>query len=125
MAGLERINTPNPLSARPEGPMPRRQDFSEESANRHETYACGGGGIDLARRELRRDTAAVPIGARACEIVAALLQSCGDLVSKDSLLARVWPGVIVEENALHVHMSAVRKALGSDRRLLRTGHGKG
>src|SRR5271154_5973439 len=105
--------------------MPRRQDPSDRSASRHETYACGEWEIDLARRELRRDTSIVPIGPRALEIVEVLLQSQGDLVTKDRLLSCVWPGVFVDENTLHVHMSAVRKAFGSDRRFLQTIHGKG
>jgi predicted ATPase len=38
---------------------------------------------------------------------------------------RVWPGSIVEENTLQVHISAVRKALGADRGLLKTSSGRG
>ena len=36
----------------------------------------------------------------------------GNLVTKDELRARVWAGMIVEENTIHVHVSALRKALG-------------
>jgi len=36
----------------------------------------------------------------------------GEVVSKDELMAAVWPHAVVEENALHVHVSALRKALG-------------
>ncbi len=40
-------------------------------------------------------------------------------------MERVWPGAVVEENTLQVHISAVRKALGPDRGLLRTVQGRG
>jgi predicted ATPase len=40
-------------------------------------------------------------------------------------MARVWPGMIVEENTLEVHISAIRKALGPDRGTLRTTFGRG
>jgi hypothetical protein len=38
---------------------------------------------------------------------------------------RVWPGVIVEENTLEVHISVIRKALGPDREMLNTASGRG
>src|ERR1700731_2115892 len=54
-----------------------------------------------------------------------LVQSGGELVTKDDLVARVWPGVIVEENTLQVQISAIRRALGRDRELLKTASGRG
>ena len=39
---------------------------------------------------------------------------CHQLVTKDELMARVWPGVVVEENNLHFHISSLRKALDAD-----------
>jgi predicted ATPase len=40
-------------------------------------------------------------------------------------MERVWPGAIVGEGTLHVHISAVRKALGQDRAMLKTVSGRG
>ena len=40
-------------------------------------------------------------------------------------MARVWPGAIVEDNTLQVHISAIRKALGPDRGMLKTASGRG
>lgn len=40
-------------------------------------------------------------------------------------MSRVWPGSVVEDNTLQVHISAVRKALGADRILLNTTFGRG
>lgn len=81
--------------------------------------------LDLARRELRARGVPIPIGGRAFEILAALARSVGELVGKDDLMNRVWPDAIVEENTLQVHISAIRKALGVDRNLLRTASGRG
>jgi predicted ATPase/DNA-binding winged helix-turn-helix (wHTH) protein len=81
--------------------------------------------LDLGRRELRARGAAVPIGGRAFEILAVLAQSAEDLVGKDDLMKRVWPGAVVEENTLQVHISAIRRALGGDREMLKTASGRG
>jgi predicted ATPase/DNA-binding winged helix-turn-helix (wHTH) protein len=88
-------------------------------------YESSGWEVDLARRELRARGIPVPLGKRAFQIFAVLVQSAGQLVTKDELMARVWPSVIVEENTLEVHISAVRKALGSDRDMLKTSFGRG
>jgi predicted ATPase/DNA-binding winged helix-turn-helix (wHTH) protein len=81
--------------------------------------------VDLARRELRIRGVSVPVGGRAFEIIEALVQSAGELVTKDDLMDRVWSGAIVEENTLQVHISAVRKALGPYRAMLKTESGRG
>src|ERR1700744_5071524 len=88
-------------------------------------YASDGWEIDLARRELRAAGVAVPLGGRAFEIVSVLVQADGELVSKNDLMDQVWPGAIVEENALQVHIAAIRKALGADRGMLKTQFGRG
>ena len=88
-------------------------------------YESGGWEIDLTRRELRVGGRPVSIGGRAFEIVETLVRSAGQLVTKDELMDRVWPGAIVEENTLQVHIWALRKALGSDRGLLKTAPGRG
>ncbi len=88
-------------------------------------YASDGWEIDLARRELRSAGVVVPLGGRAFDIVSVLVQADGELVSKNDLMDQVWPGTIVEENALQVHIAAIRKALGADRGMLKTQFGRG
>ena len=44
----------------------------------------------------------------------ALVEQAGELVSKNQLFERVWPGVVVEENNLQVHVSTLRRVLGPD-----------
>ncbi len=68
-------------------------------------------GLDLRRRELRRDGQPVQIHPRALGILCALAEARGETVSKDELMARLWPGRVVEEGNLHVHVSALRKSL--------------
>ncbi|HTF00207.1 MAG TPA: winged helix-turn-helix domain-containing protein, partial [Bradyrhizobium sp.] len=88
-------------------------------------YASAGWEIDLARRELRSSGVPVPLGGRAFEIVAELVQSGGELVSKTDLAERVWPRTFVEEGAIRVHIAAIRKAFGADRDMLSTAVGRG
>src|SRR5258707_14012963 len=66
-----------------------------------------------------------PVGGRAFEIIEVLVQSAGELVTKSDLSARVWPGAIVGDNTLQFHISAIRKAFGRDREMLKTASGRG
>ncbi|NWB27865.1 ATP-binding protein [Pseudomonas gingeri] len=52
------------------------------------------------------------LGRRAMDILLILLEHAGQVVSKQQLMARVWPNSVVEEINLRVHMAALRKALG-------------
>jgi predicted ATPase/DNA-binding winged helix-turn-helix (wHTH) protein len=88
-------------------------------------YASDKCEIDLGRRELRVLGSSVPIGGRAFEMIEVLARSSGELVTKDELMSRVWPGAIVGESTLQVHISALRKALGPCRALLKTESGRG
>lgn len=70
--------------------------------------------LDLARRQLTRDGAPVRLGARSMDILCVLAAAKGELVTKDQLMARIWPGNIVEENVIQVHVSALRKAIDDE-----------
>ena len=71
--------------------------------------------LDSARRELRRGDEPVQLGCRALDILCVLASAEGTVVSKDVLMARVWGGVVVEENNLQVHISALRKTLEDEK----------
>ena len=77
-----------------------------------EEVAFGPFRLDVRRRTLSRDGVGVTLGARSLDILCTLTTAKGDLVTKDQLMARVWPGLVVEENTIQVHVSALRKALG-------------
>ena len=74
--------------------------------------------LDLKARQLLTGGAPVPLARRAFDVLLALVQAQGELVTKDQLLRLVWPGLTVEENNLEVHVSALRKALGDGARIL-------
>jgi predicted ATPase/DNA-binding winged helix-turn-helix (wHTH) protein len=77
-----------------------------------EALAFGPFRLLVARRELTAHGVPVAIGQRAFEILRVLVSRQGQLVTKDELMAEVWPGVVVEENNIQVHVSALRKLLG-------------
>jgi adenylate cyclase len=67
--------------------------------------------LHLRRQRLLHDDEPVEVGGRALDILRLLAEAEGAVVSKDELMARLWPGRTVAENNLHVHISALRKAL--------------
>ena len=67
--------------------------------------------LDTRQRQLTRDGIPVQLSSRALDILCVLAGANGEVVSKDELMTRVWPGVVVEENNIQVHVSALRKAL--------------
>src|SRR3954463_5154211 len=71
--------------------------------------------FDLGRRELSRDGIPVRLGSRALDVLFVLATARGNVITKDELLARVWPGQVVEENNLQVQVSALRKALDEEK----------
>src|SRR5215813_15374281 len=77
------------------------------------------------RRELLADGEPVKLGGRAFDVLVTLIEAREVVVSKDTLMARVWPGRIVEENNLQSHIAALRAAFGPDRDLIRTVSGRG
>ena len=79
----------------------------------------------LRQRLLMADGVPIELGTRAFELLLALLEANGSLVSKERLFARVWPGVVVAEDNLKVHIFALRRALGEDRDFIRTEFGRG
>src|SRR5215471_11044035 len=67
--------------------------------------------LDVGRRELLRDGEPVQLNGRALAILCALAAAKGEVVGKDELMNRLWPGRIVEEGNIHVYVSALRRAL--------------
>ena len=77
------------------------------------------------RRELLADGEPVKLGGRAFDVLMALIEAHGAVVSKDELIARVWPGRVVVETNLQTQISALRAAFGAERELIRTVSGRG
>src|SRR6516162_5834915 len=77
------------------------------------------------RRQLLVEGRPIRLGGRAFDLLLALIDAPGAVVGKNELVSRIWPGRIVEENRLQSEISALRKALGTDRELIRTVSGRG
>jgi predicted ATPase/DNA-binding winged helix-turn-helix (wHTH) protein len=75
-------------------------------------YLFGRFALRPAQRQLLIDDQPATLGARAFDVLLALVENRDRLVSKNELLDFVWPGLVVEENNLQVHVSALRKLLG-------------
>ena len=77
------------------------------------------------RRQLLADGRPIPLGGRAFDVLIALIEASGAVVSKDELLKVAWQGRIVDESRLAGEIVALRKAFGADRDLIRTVTGRG
>jgi DNA-binding winged helix-turn-helix (wHTH) protein len=60
---------------------------------------------------LLKDDKPVPLGSRAMHILIVLLERPGELITRQELMARVWPNLFVEPANLTVHISALRRRL--------------
>src|SRR2546423_14204423 len=65
-------------------------------------------------RRLLVDGEPAALGARAFDLLLALAERPGQLVGKQALMDRVWPGLVVQENNIAAQISALRKVLGGD-----------
>jgi len=79
----------------------------------------------LRRRQLIADGVPIEVGSRVLDLLLALIEADGSLVTKSELLRRVRPGIVVAEDNLKVQMAALRKALGKDRDFISTEFGRG
>jgi predicted ATPase/DNA-binding winged helix-turn-helix (wHTH) protein len=76
--------------------------------------------IDLVARKVYRSGLEMTLGTRAFDILEVLILAEGKLVSKDEIMRKVWQDCVVEENSVHVHISAIRRAFGKNRDLITT-----
>ena len=82
----------------------------------NETFHFDDFTLDVRERRLLRGKEVVRLSPKAYDVLVALVQQRGRLITKDELLKRLWPESFVEEGSLNVHVSALRKALGEDAR---------
>lgn len=66
------------------------------------------------RQMLLKDDVVVRVGGRAMDLLSALVERPGEVISKRQLMERAWPGLFVEECNLKVNIAGLRKALGDD-----------
>ena len=75
-------------------------------------YRFGPFQLDVRERRLSRGTDVIPLRLKVFDTLCVLVENAGRLVTKDELLAAVWPDTTVEENNLNHNISVLRKALG-------------
>jgi predicted ATPase/DNA-binding winged helix-turn-helix (wHTH) protein len=95
---------------------------------REQVVSFGPFRLHAARRTLDRSGVALDLGSRALELLIALVERAGEVVSKKELMTRVWPDVSVDDVSLRVHIAALRKALADgepDARYVATLTGRG
>lgn len=81
--------------------------------------------LDRDRRILARDGVAVGITPKAFDLLVVLVERGGAAVSKDELMAALWPDTAVEESNLTFQISTLRKALGDGAKFIATLPGRG
>src|SRR5215469_3676486 len=91
-------------------------------------YEFGPFRVDAAKRLLWNSANPVGISAKAFDTLLYLVRHAGKTVSKDELMAAVWPDTVVEENNLNKNISVLRQVLGEkpgEHRYIATVPGKG
>ena len=79
--------------------------------------------LKLRERQLIGPGGSVDLSSRSFDILVALLARPNEMIGKSDLFDAAWPGVVVEENTLQVHVSSLRKLLGPG--YIATVHGRG
>lgn len=74
------------------------------------TFHVGEWRIDAARNELRRGHEVLRVEPKVVELLVQLALRAGDVVSRNELLAAVWPGVVVGDDALTQAVIKLRRA---------------
>jgi predicted ATPase/DNA-binding winged helix-turn-helix (wHTH) protein len=80
-----------------------------------DVLSFGSFSLFAAERLLKKAHEPIPLGGRALDILIALAERGGEVVTHQELISAVWPDVTVEEGNLRFHIAALRKALGDGR----------
>jgi TolB-like protein/DNA-binding winged helix-turn-helix (wHTH) protein/Flp pilus assembly protein TadD len=70
--------------------------------------------LDVAERRLYREEEVVPLARQVFELLRLLVANAGRLQSREALFEALWPGRVVEEQALTTTIYALRRALGDE-----------
>src|ERR1022692_3832904 len=84
---------------------------NSETVTRTLLYEFGPFRVDPQKRLLLQDGQPVPLTGKAFDILLALLECHGEILTKDEMIGRVWPDTVVEEGNLGRNISSLRKAL--------------
>jgi predicted ATPase/DNA-binding winged helix-turn-helix (wHTH) protein len=87
----------------------------EAQAPNGQVLAFGPFRLRMPERMLQEGERPIRLGSRSLEILLILVERAGELVDKEEIKGRVWPGMVTEEATLRVHIAALRKVLGHSR----------
>jgi predicted ATPase/DNA-binding winged helix-turn-helix (wHTH) protein/class 3 adenylate cyclase len=93
-----------------EGPARDGRGMTRD-APRPRRFAFGPFRLFPAQQLLLEGESSVRLGGRARDLLIALIEQAGQVITKEALSARLWPNIVVEEGTLRVHVAALRKAL--------------
>ncbi|MEX3842901.1 winged helix-turn-helix domain-containing protein [Paraburkholderia sp. BR10882] len=88
------------------------RDEARPTAESGVAYQFGSFHLIPSQNTLLDGATRVLIGGRALDLLTALVERRGELITKQELMARAWPKNVVEEGNLKVNIAALRKALG-------------
>ena len=94
-------------------PTTRMNDRRNSQTN--DVLSFGPFSLFVAERLLKRADEPIPLGGRALDILIALAERAGEVVTHKELISSVWPDVTVEEANLRFQIATLRKALGDGR----------
>ncbi|MGF6229645.1 putative ATPase/DNA-binding winged helix-turn-helix (wHTH) protein [Inquilinus ginsengisoli] len=102
--------------------------IGRSSMSRGGAFSFGPFRLYPAQQLLLEGDARIRLGSRALEILTALVERAGEVITKQTLMTRVWPDTLVTDGNLKVHIAALRRALGEGqpgRRYVVTVSGRG
>jgi DNA-binding winged helix-turn-helix (wHTH) protein len=106
------VAQPKPRSAAMSRPSVLALESTTGATTRKNVLSFGPFSLFAAERLLKKADEPIPLGGRALDILIALTQRAGEVVSHKELISSAWPDLTVEGANLRVHIAALRKALG-------------
>jgi predicted ATPase/DNA-binding winged helix-turn-helix (wHTH) protein len=88
-----------------------------------ELHGFGRFALDISGYRLYADGVPVLLGSTDIRLLVALVEKAGSIVSKGDLVSRVWGRTAVTDNALYVHINALRRVIGDECIVNKQGHG--
>ena len=105
---MKQLITQQPAHERIRQPVPSSIKQTGMNGSRDAVIRFGRFRVLLRQRQLIAEGVPIELGTRAFDLLLVLLAADGALVTKDELLRRVWPGIVVGEENLKVQIYALR-----------------
>ena len=123
---MDQLSIPRPFRHQPMlARDPTRIGQQDQGLSRDSVIRFGRFRVVPRARQLLVDGRPLELGSRAFDLLMVLIRAPGVVLSKNEIMSRVWPDVVVEQNNLKVQVAALRKVLNQDRDIIKTLHGRG